>query len=77
MFYIKFIIGVIYFGNIVAWNPLIKSLKIPSILSSHQYTDGKFINKLDTNMDLMCFNNGVIDFGKKKFPKHKSCVKYF
>lgn len=31
------------------------------------FYDGKFINKLDTNMDLMCFNNGVIDFGKKKF----------
>tara|TARA_B100000497_G_scaffold119281_1_gene146481 strand:+ start:378 stop:575 length:198 start_codon:yes stop_codon:yes gene_type:complete len=64
MFYIKFIIGVIYFGNIVAWNPLIKSLKIPSILSSHQYTDGKFINKsnntfyFDRNdMDFIFLNN--------------------
>jgi len=54
MFYIKFIIGIIYFGNIVAWNPLIKplNLKIPSILSSYQSTEGKFINKSNNTVYL-------------------------
>lgn len=47
MFYIKLIIGVIYFGNIVAWNPLIKtsSIKIQSILSSHQYNEANVLNR--------------------------------
>ena len=47
MVYIKLIIGVIYFGNIVAWNPLIKTscYKIQSILCSDQYTERKTINK--------------------------------
>lgn len=47
MFYIKLIIGVIYFGNIVAWNPLIKpsTLKIQSILISQQYNEVKAKNK--------------------------------
>jgi P4 family phage/plasmid primase-like protien len=29
--------------------------------------DPKFFEKLDTNRDLLCFNNGVIDFDKKIF----------
>jgi len=66
MFYIKLIIGVIYFGNIVAWKPLFKTstLKIQSILSSHQYKDVKSLNKsnnsfyLDKNdMDFLFLNN--------------------
>ena len=47
MFYIKLIIGVIYFGNILAWNPLIKTpcFKIQSILYSDQYTECKATKK--------------------------------
>ena len=65
MFYIKLIIGVIYFGNIVAWNPLIKpsTLKIQSILTSQQYNEVKAKNKsnhtfyLDRNdMDFIFLN---------------------
>ena len=61
MFYIKLIIGVIYFGNIVAWNPLIKwsTFKIQSILTSDQYTENTHINKSNNSFYL---DRNEIDF---------------
>ena len=33
------------------------------------FYDGTFLNKLDTNPYLLCFNNGIIDFKTKEFRK--------
>lgn len=35
--------------------------------SKELFYDGTFLGKLDTNPNLLCFKNGVIDFAKKEF----------
>ena len=52
---------------------VIKKLKSTSFKRSiieesmHLFYDAEFINKLDDNRDLICFNNGVFDLSKMKF----------
>jgi len=52
---------------------VIKKLKSTSFKRSiieecqHLFYDAEFINKLDDNRDLLCFNNGVFDLSKMKF----------